>query len=147
MGRIAEGTSTGSVETRWHYRFASFSRAFGLLREALEGDIEALSSLELEGAIQRFEFTFELGWKLLKDRLEYDGISLPSVTARVVIRAAYQARLIEDAETWMDMLADRNRTSHRYDGALVEDVVTEVQSRYLPAFAHLQAKTREQMRS
>ena len=49
------------------------------MREALEGDIEALSALELEGLIQRFEFAFELGWKLLEDRLEHDGVSLMSV--------------------------------------------------------------------
>ena len=117
------------------------------MHEALEGDVEALSPLELEGLIQRFEFTFELGWKLLKDRLEYDGVSLPTATPRVVVRAAYEARLIEDAETWMDMLADRNRTSHMYEAAVALDVVREVQSRYAAAFARLQATTQEQVPS
>lgn len=147
MGRRTQDASTGSEETRWRYRFASFSRAYGLLREALEGGTNELSPLELAGVIQHFEFTFELGWKLLKDRLEHDGIPLPSTTPRAVVRAAYQAQLVEDGETWMDMLGDRNKTAHMYDADLVEDVVTAIHSRYLPAFAQLHAKTREQMRS
>ena len=93
-------------EIRWQYRFRNFSRAFALLREALEGEIEALSQLEREGVIQRFEYTFELAWNLLKDRLEYDGIALPTVTPRHVIRQAFQARLIQDGDAWIDMLTD-----------------------------------------
>lgn len=109
--------------------------------------MEALSTLELEGLIQRFEYTFELGWKLLKDRLEHDGVPLPTATPRAVVRAAYEARLIEDGETWMDMLADRNRTSHIYEADLALDVVREIRSRYAAAFARLQATTQEQMSS
>ena len=67
-------------EVRWHYRFRNFSRAFSLLREALEEEASTLNQLEREGVIQRFEYTFELAWNLLKDRLEYDGVSLPTVT-------------------------------------------------------------------
>lgn len=122
---------------RWRYRLASFSRAYGLLRDALHGDIEALSSLELEGLIQRFEYTFELGWQLLKDRLEHEGTLLPTITPRTVIRAAYEARLIEDGDAWMDMLADRNRTSHRYDEDMIATVVESIRTRYLTLFGRL----------
>ncbi len=137
MRSEAENASAPSGEHRWRYRLASFSRAYSLLREALEHDVDALNPLEMEGLIQRFEYTFELGWKLLKDRLEYDGLALPVTTPRSVVRAAYEARLIEDGEVWMDMLTDRNRTSHRYDEELIEDVVRNVQSRYLTAFGFL----------
>lgn len=58
-------------EIRWHHRFKNFSRAFSLLREALEEEGQALNQLEREGVIQRFEYTFELAWNLLKDRLEH----------------------------------------------------------------------------
>lgn len=149
-GRVVGCSGAGTRDkeaTGWQDRFASFSRAYGRLREVVERDIATLNPLELEGTIHRFEFTFELGWKLLKDRLEHDGIPLPSTTPRAVVRAAYQAQLVEDGETWMDMLGDRNKTAHMYDADLVEDVVTAIHSRYLPAFAQLHAKTREQMRS
>ena len=68
-------------EIRWQYRFRNFSRAFSLLREALDGEVEDLNDLEKEGVIQRFEYTFELSWNTLKDRLEYDGMVMESVTA------------------------------------------------------------------
>ena len=90
-------------EVRWHYRFRNFSRAFSLLREALEEEAGTLNQLEREGVIQRFEYTFELAWNLLKDRLEHDGVSLPTVTPRQVIRQAFQAQLIQDGDAWVDM--------------------------------------------
>lgn len=49
-----------SDEIRWQYRFKNFSRAFSLLREALEEKGRVLNQLEREGVIQRFEYTFEL---------------------------------------------------------------------------------------
>jgi Nucleotidyltransferase substrate binding protein like len=62
-----------SADIRWHQRFQNFERGFILLRSALEGrGIEESSDLELEGLIQRFEYTFELAWKTLKDYLEHN---------------------------------------------------------------------------
>ena len=124
-------------EIRWHYRFRNFSRAFTLLREALEGQVETLSQLEREGVIQRFEYTFELAWTLLKDRLEYDGIALPTVTPRQVIRQAFQAKLIQDGEAWINMLTDRNLVSHTYDCEKFEAVIRKIQSQYLVILGEL----------
>ena len=60
---------------RWLYRFDNFERAFLLLREVMQIIQERkLSPLEQEGVIQRFEYTWELTWKVLKDYLEYSGI-------------------------------------------------------------------------
>ena len=120
-----------TAEIRWRYRFRNFSRAYSLLREALEFQIEELNQLEREGVIQRFEFTFELSWQLLKDRMEYDGMSISPITPRNVIREAASSGLIEDGETWIDMLTDRNRMSHTYNFATFEDVIRNIQSRYL----------------
>ena len=61
-------------EVRWKQRFQNFSRAYNLLNSVLEeNDIDDLSNLEQEGVIQRFEYTYELAWKTLKDYLEYNG--------------------------------------------------------------------------
>ena len=120
-----------TAEIRWRYHFRNFSRAYSLLREALEFQIEELNQLEREGVIQRFEFTFELSWQLLKDRMEYDGMSISPITPRNVIREAASSGLIEDGETWIDMLTDRNRMSHTYNFATFEDVIRNIQSRYL----------------
>ena len=120
-------------EIRWHYRFRNFSRACKLLSEAFEEGIWALKRLEQEGAIRRFGHTFELGWKTLKDRLEYDGVVVDSVTPRDVIRTAADAGLISDRQVWVDMLDDRRSTSHQYDESILQAVLESIQERYLPA--------------
>ena len=118
-------------EVRWHYRFGNFSRAYILLSEATEREVGELNQLEREGVIQRFEYTFELAWNTLKDRLEYAGVALTEVTPRNVIRQAFAAKLIADAETWTDMLVDRNLMSHAYDFSRFEAVINNIRDRYM----------------
>lgn len=119
-------------EIRWRYRFRNFSRAYSLLSEALEEGVDELNNLEKEGVIQRFEFTFELAWNTLKDRLEYDGVVMESVTPRNVIRTAAAVGLVADGQTWINMLEDRRNTSHRYDIEILEDVLDNIGDNYLP---------------
>lgn len=126
-------TTTGPP--RWHYRLASYRRAFLLLREAL--DEEDLSQLEREGTIQRFEYTMELAWKVMKDYLEAQNVVLTQVTPRAVIRAAFEAQIIDDGEAWMDALDDRNKMSHTYNFERFEEVLERVRSRYLAAMDDL----------
>ncbi len=124
-----------AAEIRWHYRFRNFSRAYLLLSEAMEREVAELNELEREGAIQRFEYTFQLAWLTLKDRLEYGGIVLTEVTPRNVIQQAFAAKLIHDAEVWIDMLVDRNLMSHTYDFARFRATLESVRRRYLPVLS------------
>ena len=101
------------------------------MRDALKEGAEALNELEQEGVIQRFEYTFELAWNTLKDRLEHDGIVLNPVTPRAVIRRAFQAKLISQGERWIDMLGDRNRMAHTYDSAAFDAIIKEIEECYL----------------
>jgi nucleotidyltransferase substrate binding protein (TIGR01987 family) len=121
-------------DVRWKQRFENFERAFILLRSALEDRTpEQFSDLELEGLIQRFEYTFELAWKTLKDRLEQAGVVLPQITPAAVIKAAFAAKLIEDGQTWIDMLKHRNLMSHTYDFVKFQQAVAAIRARYLAA--------------
>jgi nucleotidyltransferase substrate binding protein (TIGR01987 family) len=123
------------MDIRWQQRFQNFERAFSLLRTAMEErPPEKFNQLELEGLVQRFEYTFELAWKTLKDYLEYEGIALPEVTPRAVLKAAYAAKIIDDGQTWIDMLAHRNLMSHTYDCEKFEQAVAALRARYLDAF-------------
>ena len=131
-------------EVRWKYRFQNFSRAYALLREALEAEVKDLSQLEREGVIQRFEYTFELAWNTLKDRLEYDGVVLDTVSPRNVIRAAFRAKLIDDGDAWIDMLTDRNLMAHTYDAARLEAVAGNVRRRYLAILGALYERLGEE---
>jgi nucleotidyltransferase substrate binding protein (TIGR01987 family) len=65
-----------SQDIRWKQRFSNYTRAFQSLTEAVAlSQQRELSALEQQGLIQSFEFTHELAWKMLKDYLEYQGVS------------------------------------------------------------------------
>ena len=127
-------------DIRWHQRFQNFSKAFALLDEAIgETEIDALSPLEQEGVIQRFEYTFELAWKTAKDYLEASGIRLAEVSPRAVIKEAFAVGLISDGQVFIDMMLSRNQLSHMYDNAKFRDVLCSVKTRYLSALGYLHA--------
>jgi len=87
--------SNENQDTRWKQRFSNFSRALSLLREAMEEDLFSLKQLEKEGIIQRFEYTFELAWKVLKDKMEFDGIVLDQISPKTVVRQAFAAKIYQ----------------------------------------------------
>jgi nucleotidyltransferase substrate binding protein (TIGR01987 family) len=120
-------------DVRWKQRFQSFDRAFRLLYSAFENrELDSFSDLECEGLIQRFEYTFELGWKVMKDFLEYNGVLIESpVSPRSVIKEAFSSGLISDGQVWIDMMLHRNQLSHMYDSVKAQAVLREVKDRYL----------------
>ena len=109
----------------------NFSRALKKLHEALEADVTA-NELFLDAAIKRFEFCFELSWKLMKAFLAYEGIEVNS--PRSAIRAAFQTELIVDAESWLDMLEKRNLSSHTYDEETANEIYRHVAQNYIDLF-------------
>ena len=124
-------------DVRWRQRFDNLDRAFVLLREVVDRGVDSLSQLEKEGAIQRFEVAFELAWKTMKDALEADGVVITPLTPRNVIKEAFAARLIDDAQVWIDMMLHRNLLSHTYDIKVFEAVLHAVEQRYFAAFDRL----------
>jgi nucleotidyltransferase substrate binding protein (TIGR01987 family) len=108
--------------------------------ETLERLIKAITRFEealalpmsegvnLDGTIQRFEFTYELTWKCVKRALAVKGIDARS--PRDAIKECYSLGWINHEEVWVNMLTDRNRTTHTY----LEDVALEVYGR-LPDYA------------
>ncbi len=125
------------TDIRWKQRFDNFDRAFVLLREVNDRGVGTLSQLEKEGAIQRFEFAFELAWKTIKDYLEQDGIVVKPATPRNVIKEAFAASLIDDGQVWIDMMLHRNLLSHTYNSKTFDEVLKVVSERYFTAFDQL----------
>lgn len=125
------------ADVRWLQRLASLDRALESLKEACGR--EDLNLLEQQGAIQRFEFVFELAWKTLKDLLEFDGAKFESITARSVIKEAFAARIIVNGQTWIDMLEHRNQLSHTYNQEVFEKAFQLIRSCYLPEISTLHA--------
>jgi nucleotidyltransferase substrate binding protein (TIGR01987 family) len=110
-------------EIRWKQRFTNLAKAFTLYNEGVSS-AATLNRLEKEGLIQRFEYTFELSWKTLKDYLESKGIAI--AYPRDVLKEAFAHELIIDGETWMTMLDHRNLMSHTYDEERFNEVFSYV---------------------
>jgi nucleotidyltransferase substrate binding protein (TIGR01987 family) len=124
-------------DVRWKQRLQNFKRAFFLLEEALENGPEALNQLEKEGVIQRFECCVELAWKTVKDYMESCGTIFATVTPKAILKDAFQAKVIEDGQVWIDMLDHRNLLSHTYDFAKFEEALGAIHRHYLAAFRAL----------
>jgi nucleotidyltransferase substrate binding protein (TIGR01987 family) len=122
-------------DIRWIQRFQNYRKALKLLQEALR--LDNPSELEVEGTIQRFEYTFELAWKTLKDYLEEQGHT--GVTgSRDAIRLAFQIGIIGEGETWMGMIADRNQTAHLYDQDTATRIANNIDQLYIGCFLRLE---------
>ncbi|MEN1968472.1 HI0074 family nucleotidyltransferase substrate-binding subunit [Lentibacillus sp. N15] len=90
---------------------ANLEKALDRLDEALKEDEK--NSLYIDGTIQRFEFSLELYWKALKRLLAEEGIE--TKTPRETLKQAYKVDWIDNEPAWLQMLRDRNETSHAYD--------------------------------
>jgi len=117
-------------DIRWKQRFQSFEKAFMQLRAAIEE--EGLNELEKNGLIQRFEFTIDLAWKVMKDFLEDKGF-LFRPSPKDTLRQAQQAGYIAYAQILIDGIELRNELSHDYNMEKFENAVTEVSEDIFPA--------------
>lgn len=111
------------------HHFKNYERALQRLGEAVD---DAESELEIDGVIQRFEFTFELFWKVLKTHLEREGILCQS--PRACLKEAFRLNLVDDEEIALRMLEDRNDTMHLYDEEASRAVYNRIKSLYLVLF-------------
>jgi len=103
-----------------------FQKALVKLESAIN---EAENDLEIDGAIQRFEFCFELCWKTLKVYLEDEGIM--SNSPKGCIKEAYKMDIINNEAVWLNMLTDRNSTSHIYDEKISREIFKKIKDTYL----------------
>jgi len=98
-------------DIRWRQRFQNLEKAYHQLKAGV--DQKSFTDLEKEGIVQRFEYTFELVWKTLKDYLESQDVI--AEFPRDIFKQAFHYNLIDDGEIWMDMLEKRNLLSHTYN--------------------------------
>ncbi|HPY53554.1 MAG: nucleotidyltransferase substrate binding protein [Spirochaetota bacterium] len=126
-------------DIRWQQRFQNFHRAYSLLSEILYSTdaILALEPIVKEGIIQRFEYTFELAWKTLKDKMEFDGLQFTQISPKLIFKQAFQAQYIDKVDVWLQMTDDRNLMSHTYDHAVFDTVLLRLKNEYLPELEKL----------
>ncbi|SFE82088.1 nucleotidyltransferase substrate binding protein [Thermophagus xiamenensis] len=129
------------MDIRWKQRYNNYKKALEQLSRFLKHT--TLNEMEEQGLIQAFEYTFELAWKTLQDVLEeesgYEGIKGP----RPVIKQAFKDGLISDGEKWMEMLKDRNRSSHTYDEDTAQEIIDAIRQVYYSLFCQLDSNLRQ----
>lgn len=124
-------------DVRWQQRFRNYGRALAQLETFLEPP--RLNDREQQGLIKAFEYTFELAWNTLRDLLRSQG-DATLLGSRDTLRESFRLGLIEEGETWMLMIQDRNLTSHIYNRATAEAIAAHITERYLPCFQQLRGR-------
>ena len=124
-------------DIRWVQRLTNYCRALSQLEAAVAlAKQRPLSALEQQGMIQTFEYTHELSWNVLRDYLKDQGT--PQLYgSKDTVRAAFSVGLIQEGETWMEMIRDRNHSSHTYNLEVATAIVSRVTSSYIHAFIEL----------
>ena len=128
------------TDIRWIQRYSNYHKACGRLLELTdERSLDDLSELEVEGLVQRFEYTFELAWKVLQDLLTLGGFQfMPGPNG--VIKTAFEAGYITDHDGWRAMLKSRNVFTHIYDENEILDTVKLIYSDFAPLLKTLDVK-------
>lgn len=117
-------------------KFDNFSSALETLKQAKDQDLE--NEFVQDGVISKFSLQFDLGWKLMKELLKYEGDKTAATgSPREIIKAAYACYDWIDEEIWLQMLRDRNDTAHIYDTALAKRLVATIIDRYIPEFERM----------
>lgn len=134
-------------DIRWEQRFSNYNRALHKLDEAVQrikpdfeqsedesvSEDEFLDDVLKEAVIQRFEYTHELAWNVMKDYLKEVG-DIKAIGSKDATKEAFAAGLIQDGETWMEMINSRNKTSHTYNEETANEIFSLIMKRFHPAF-------------
>ena len=132
-------------DIRWEQRFSNYRKALHKLTQAIqyiknasdtqtdENEQIVLDEIVKEGLIQRFEYTHELAWSVMKEYADYQGYTQIR-GSRDATRQGFKMGLFTDGEMWMDMIDSRNSTSHTYNEDTAEEIYTKIISKYYPLF-------------
>ena len=131
-------------DVRWEQRFSNFRKALSKLGEvAGQKTVEALSELEKEGMIQRFEYTYELAWKTLQDLLKFKGY-LDIAGPNPVLEQAFQDGYITNGQAWKQMKKARELTSHTYNSETAGEIAKNIAESYYALLKDLEEKLEQE---
>lgn len=118
------------MDEKFYRRFESFTNSLEALEEVRQRDLA--DSFVVSGAGAKFNITFDLAWKVMKDIIteDYAVVDFPKGSPREVLRKAFEFELISD-DGWLDMLRDRNNLTHDYDGTVVKEICRKLLENYL----------------
>lgn len=122
---------------RFEERKQDFYNALARLQEAVK---EEPTDIVIDGVLHRFEFTFELSWKTIKDYLEYLGVTEKVGSPREIIQLGFKQGIINDGEAWIQMMLSRNALSHLYDEKTSREIYDKIKKEYVNLFNELKEK-------
>jgi len=123
-------------------KFENYCSNLTVLSAADQQDLN--NEFIIGGIIDKFTIQFELGWKVLKELLRYEGRGeANSGSPREILKTAFELYDFVDEELWLAMLKDRNSMNHIYDGQAARDLVQTILERYIPAFQLLRTSIAE----
>ncbi len=140
-------------DIRWIQRFNNYNKALAKLSDAIKhvkitfytdgkfdkSKLKTADDIIFEGLIQRFEYTHELAWNVIKDFLESRG-DTGFYGSRDATRQGFQKELIREGDIWMDMIKSRNKSSHTYNEEIALDIFIKILENYHPCFEAFQSK-------
>jgi nucleotidyltransferase substrate binding protein (TIGR01987 family) len=138
---------------RWEQRLQNYNKALLKLEEGVKkinnvytidekGCVDKdqfLDDIIKEGIIQRFEYTHELAWNVMKDFFEEAGNN-DIFGSKDATREAFSSGLIDNGDIWMDMIKSRNKTSHTYNEATADDIFMKIVKKYHSEFINFKLK-------
>jgi len=118
------------------YNFTNaLDKFINIVDRKVEFDQQGFADVYLDIVVKRFEFTYEMAWKALKRNLSFLGIEAKN--PRMVFKEAYLQNLLEDEAIWLNMIDQRNISSHIYDEFEIKNILTKTEN-YKQAFIKLQ---------
>lgn len=119
-------------------KFENYAASLDVLSRASEQDLD--NEFVQSGIIDKFSLQFELGWKLLKHLLAYEGEAIAAAgSPREILKASSAYYDFMDEETWLAMLRDRNNAAHTYDGDAAAALVDRIILDYVPEYERLRS--------
>lgn len=127
-------------DIRWKQRFSNLTRAKIMLDGIRNQRLEDMDYVDIAGWIHIFDLVFDLSWKTLRDYMKAQGESENMDFTREVLSLSVAHGFIDDGSIWIDMLADRNSSTHEYDEKSALKVVINIKNEYILALDMLYEK-------
>lgn len=118
-------------------KYENYCTHLHVLETAAEQDLE--NEFIISGIIDKFFIQFELGWKMLKELLKYEGKAVGATgSPRAIIKEAYSIYDFLEEDIWLEMLENSNDLAHIYDGGKARELADIIISKYVPAFQKME---------
>lgn len=139
---------SASKKLRFEDGLHNFQKAFEKFAKVVDGKDEfygqGFGDIYLDLVVKRFEFTYEMSWKAVKRYLDYIGIGCTE--PRMCFKEALTQKAITREDIWIDMIEQRNLSSHIYDEDEIKEILGKIVD-YRNAFQGLLLSLEERLKS